>query len=124
MKHFLNTIIIILSFIIITFGWSISKTFIDKNSTIRKGSSKIESTKKIKLFENYDNQTLKVGILNGCGVSGVGNQFSEMLSSRYGLVIVRTENADNFDYEMTKVCLLYTSPSPRDQRGSRMPSSA
>ena len=24
----------------------------------------------------------------------------------------------------TKGCLLYTSPSPRDQRGSRMPSSA
>ena len=23
-----------------------------------------------------------------------------------------------------KICLLYTSPSPRDQRGSRMPSSA
>ena len=23
-----------------------------------------------------------------------------------------------------QVCLLYTSPSPRDQRGSRMPSSA
>ena len=25
---------------------------------------------------------------------------------------------------MKKACLLYTSPSPRDQRGSRMPSSA
>ena len=25
---------------------------------------------------------------------------------------------------LTKICLLYTSPSPRDQRGSRMPSSA
>ena len=25
---------------------------------------------------------------------------------------------------MDEVCLLYTSPSPRDQRGSRMPSSA
>ena len=24
----------------------------------------------------------------------------------------------------TDICLLYTSPSPRDQRGSRMPSSA
>ena len=24
----------------------------------------------------------------------------------------------------SKTCLLYTSPSPRDQRGSRMPSSA
>jgi len=26
--------------------------------------------------------------------------------------------------ELEKSCLLYTSPSPRDQRGSRMPSSA
>ena len=25
---------------------------------------------------------------------------------------------------VSKICLLYTSPSPRDQRGSRMPSSA
>ena len=109
MKHFLNTIIIILSFIILTFGWSISKTFIDKNSTIRKEFSKVESTTKIKLFENYDNQTLKVGILNGCGVSGIGNQFSEILSSKYGLVIVRTENANNFNYEMTKVVIINES---------------
>ena len=28
------------------------------------------------------------------------------------------------DLEQVKNCLLYTSPSPRDQRGSRMPSSA
>ena len=26
--------------------------------------------------------------------------------------------------ERLRICLLYTSPSPRDQRGSRMPSSA
>ena len=29
-----------------------------------------------------------------------------------------------FKNHKTTVCLLYTSPSPRDQRGSRMPSSA
>ena len=28
------------------------------------------------------------------------------------------------DIELYSLCLLYTSPSPRDQRGSRMPSSA
>ena len=28
------------------------------------------------------------------------------------------------DYDDVVICLLYTSPSPRDQRGSRMPSSA
>ena len=27
-------------------------------------------------------------------------------------------------FEAANICLLYTSPSPRDQRGSRMPSSA
>ena len=27
-------------------------------------------------------------------------------------------------FDVYKICLLYTSPSPRDQRGSRMPSSA
>ena len=30
----------------------------------------------------------------------------------------------NFEATVMKLCLLYTSPSPRDQRGSRMPSSA
>ena len=37
-----------------------------------------------------------------------------------------TNNELGFDYlrDNMKSCLLYTSPSPRDQRGSRMPSSA
>ena len=30
----------------------------------------------------------------------------------------------DFSFELPQICLLYTSPSPRDQRGSRMPSSA
>ena len=37
-----------------------------------------------------------------------------------GVVYVLMEVRQETDY----VCLLYTSPSPRDQRGSRMPSSA
>ena len=31
---------------------------------------------------------------------------------------------EHFGVRQRNVCLLYTSPSPRDQRGSRMPSSA
>ena len=38
-----------------------------------------------------------------------------------GLDVASTEFYENGKYEF---CLLYTSPSPRDQRGSRMPSSA
>ena len=37
--------------------------------------------------------------------------------------IIASVNGEFYGYE-TISCLLYTSPSPRDQRGSRMPSSA
>ena len=57
------------------------------------------------------------------------------IESLWGAVVTRDENAssDNSDALLIKTCeatelclncLLYTSPSPRDQRGSRMPSSA
>ena len=43
--------------------------------------------------------------------------------------LIETENdkhlwSETYDRELDDICLLYTSPSPRDQRGSRMPSSA
>ena len=38
--------------------------------------------------------------------------------------IQKAGGADKFDLSIGYFCLLYTSPSPRDQRGSRMPSSA
>ena len=41
-------------------------------------------------------------------------------------IINRTRRRDigTFTTRKSETCLLYTSPSPRDQRGSRMPSSA
>ena len=40
-----------------------------------------------------------------------------------GLPIIETRQKLD-DGDVVQTCLLYTSPSPRDQRGSRMPSSA
>ena len=37
---------------------------------------------------------------------------------------VNKKSREQFQLSSYKSCLLYTSPSPRDQRGSRMPSSA
>ena len=47
-------------------------------------------------------------------------ELSHMLADAGGMQLVRWPK--QFDVIVT--CLLYTSPSPRDQRGSRMPSSA
>ena len=45
-------------------------------------------------------------------------------SNNYGMQLNFMIPLDGGMIELCKHCLLYTSPSPRDQRGSRMPSSA
>jgi len=109
MRYFLDSVIIILLLIIVIFGWSLSKSFIGETVIPNNVNQQIESTQKIKLFENYDNQTLKVGVLNGCGVSGVAKDFSNIFQKQYNLTVIRTEDADNFDYDMTKVVIINES---------------
>ena len=49
------------------------------------------------------------------GVGGAGcNAVNNMINA----------DLEGVDFLVANTCLLYTSPSPRDQRGSRMPSSA
>ena len=107
MNHFLNIVISSLILIILAFVWSFN-TYL-KQETPTKDYARIntsESTNKIKLFENYSSQTLRVAVLNGCGVSGVGNSYGNILSNRYGLQVTRIENADNFNYEFTTIVIL------------------
>ena len=58
-----------------------------------------------------------------CGYQSVKFGFAVLFMS-FGLIsqaIAQDETASDI---AANICLLYTSPSPRDQRGSRMPSSA
>ena len=48
----------------------------------------------------------------------------EMVMDSKGRLIMIGDETQNNILIYDKSCLLYTSPSPRDQRGSRMPSSA
>ena len=107
MNHFLNIVISSLILIILAFVWSFN-TYL-RQETPTNDFARIntpESTTKIKLFENYSSQTLRVAVLNGCGVSGVGNSYGNILTNRYGLQVTRIENADNFNYEFTTIVIL------------------
>ena len=50
--------------------------------------------------------------------------FQHILQRLNGTAVKFLYEVNTETRKMIKSCLLYTSPSPRDQRGSRMPSSA
>ena len=65
----------------------------------------------------------RFSLLTDAGVSRVDADFANLASGTSGLLGLVVDP----DFEQNRrfyTCLLYTSPSPRDQRGSRMPSSA
>ena len=81
------------------------------------------------------NLSLETGVHAVVGRNGMGK--TTLCNAIMGLVPVRSGSIRVADqdviglapHEISKLgvgytCLLYTSPSPRDQRGSRMPSSA
>ena len=61
------------------------------------------------------------GASSGGGASEIGSSQSTAVNSGEGS---GTKGGGNHFSGTPSACLLYTSPSPRDQRGSRMPSSA
>ena len=63
--------------------------------------------------------------LNISGVGKVGNNFTANSGGEVNISGGSIGHLfDAADGSEVNICLLYTSPSPRDQRGSRMPSSA
>ena len=57
-----------------------------------------------------------------CSSVGLGRETCSPALTRETAMSICNHHTVGFEH--VKTCLLYTSPSPRDQRGSRMPSSA
>ena len=82
-------------------------------------------------MKGMENEKLRINMLSssekvaGQGVSGAYRELVSLLHRDAKDQLIVTENLPvEADVTHFHTCLLYTSPSPRDQRGSRMPSSA
>ena len=86
------------------------------------------------IFANYtisgavqseDGDPIKKGLITLVKESN-GEEVDKTKVSRKGKFKLKKINSGKYiiNFNGDKICLLYTSPSPRDQRGSRMPASA
>ena len=99
MRIQLSTVFLVIALIAILTGWLVERQkWESERARLMEGSSERD----VNLF---------VGFSTAANTNRSTNIFFEL-----------SELSD--DEEMDYACLLYTSPSPRDQRGSRMPSSA
>ena len=75
----------------------------------------------VQIFQEYiKDKSLRI-IDVGCGTGLVGVELEKDGFTNFDGIDISQEM---IDIAKQRGCLLYTSPSPRDQRGSRMPSSA
>ena len=73
-----------------------------------------------------DGHSIKMGII--LGFTGPIESLTPAMAASAELAFKEASDSGSLlggkKIEPVRACLLYTSPSPRDQRGSRMPSSA
>ena len=94
--------------------------YVDVEVDVAKQVSRYGDTKRIVSYHNFDNTPVEL--------FDIYEKMKDCDADVIKLITMANSPSDNVRIlellETAKVCLLYTSPSPRDQRGSRMPSSA
>ncbi|MEE9168047.1 MAG: LytR C-terminal domain-containing protein [Candidatus Neomarinimicrobiota bacterium] len=100
---FQNTAILLLSLACVAFVTSILHRYFRGGTPV---GSELFSSSPPGLSVNYEEapplSAIEVEVLNGCGVQGLGQQFTDFLRS-HQVDVVKTENAGGFDYEKTLI---------------------
>ena len=114
--------------------WLFSRSSGPGGQNVNKIESRVEiifNLENSKVLNDYQKEllkrNLKTKLVNNSLRLAVQEHRNQLLNRQLALIKFSSiiKNALNKPFKIRKsTCLLYTSPSPRDQRGSRMPSSA
>ena len=102
-KLLFNILIITIFLIVIGFIWSFIENFNNEKISYTKASE----LKKLLVINDYEKATghrIRIEILNGCGVSGLADKYSNLFREN-GFDVILSKNARNFGYEKSEVIL-------------------
>ena len=97
-----NILIVVLAVIIIGFIYSFAQKSFSGGVTLQNPqlSTNQKAQLAVDLYEENPILDIKVEVLNGCGEKGIAAKIADFLRTKH-IDVVRSENADNFDYEKT-----------------------
>ena len=89
--------------LLLGFIYSLSQNTIHTGVPIKVSFPEIDEPKMLakELYSVDPIKDIKVEILNGCGIKGIAARTSEYLRSKYRIDVVRSDNADRYDYSKT-----------------------
>lgn len=89
--------------LLIGFIYSLSQNTVHTGVPIKVTFPEIDKPKMLakELYSVDPIKNIRVEILNGCGIKGIAAKTSDFLRSKHRIDVVRSENADKFDYSKT-----------------------
>lgn len=101
-KFVYNILIVVLAIVVVGFIYSFAQKSWTTGVAIQNPQlNNVQKTQlAIDIYEANPILDIKVEVLNGCGEKGLAAKISDFLRTEH-IDVVRSENADNFDYERT-----------------------
>jgi hypothetical protein len=101
----INSAIVVLSLLLVAFIFSFTTKQTHNGVPIEITFPNIpEPRLAVEIYEKKPVMDIEVEILNGCGVVGLASKVSDLLRDN-NIDVVRSENADNFNYTQTMLIL-------------------
>ncbi|MAV58667.1 MAG: hypothetical protein CMG07_01805 [Candidatus Marinimicrobia bacterium] len=103
-NYFFNAVLFFLTLFIIGSIISLTKNFNNKNKYIYDNA---EQLKKLIVINEYEKRTgyrIRIEILNGCGISGLADKYTNFFREN-GYDVIQSKNAENFNFDKSLVIL-------------------